>query len=83
MFHFSDAHADTLIEKSLAETDRGKRQALIRELQQIAYDQVPFIPIAFPAYQLAARVGVSVDETGAGHLSGVGQSWFMNHWRRV
>lgn len=83
VFHFSDAHADTLIEKSLAETDLGKRQALIRELQQIAYDQVPFIPIAFPAYQLAARVGVSVDETGAGHLSGVGQSWFMNHWRRV
>lgn len=80
VFGYSNPQVDKALEEALATPDLDEQKKLVEQVQQAAYDDVPFIPIAYPAYQLGAREGVALDETGKGGLSGVGQAWFMNHW---
>ncbi len=80
VFHYSNQRVDAMLDEALASTDASEQERLVKEVQRIAYDEVPFIPIAYPAYQFGARDGVVLDETGKGGLSGVGQGWFMDRW---
>ena len=80
VFHYSNKEVDEMLDKALASADKAEQERLAKDVQRIAYDEVPFIPIAYPAYQFGARTGVVLDETGKGGLSGVGQGWFMDRW---
>ncbi len=80
VFHYTNPNVDKLLDEVLATSDDAKQVDLAKQIQQIAYDDVPFIPIAYPAYQLGAKTTVALDETGKGGLSGVGQGWFMDRW---
>ncbi len=72
---------DALLEEAAAITDAERRVAIVREIQEHIYNDVPFIPVAYPTYALIARPGISLDETGLDTLSGVaGVGWFMNLW---
>lgn len=74
VFHYSNPQADAKLEEALKTKDRGQQIALVKEIQQIAYDDVPFIPTAFPAYQFGARNGISLDETGRGDSPASGRA---------
>lgn len=86
VFHYSNPAVDKALEDALATANIDKQEKLLKSVQQAAYDDVPFIPIAYPAYQLGARDGVVLNETGKasatgkGGLSGVGEAWFMDRW---
>ncbi|MEO8829761.1 ABC transporter substrate-binding protein [Lapillicoccus sp.] len=80
VFHYSNPAVDKALEDALATADTDRQKELLKQVQQAAYDDVPFIPIAYPAYELGARDGVVLDETGKGTLSGVGEAWFMDRW---
>jgi len=81
VFHYDKPEVDTLISQALTTADVAKRQALAAKIQQYVYDDVPFIPVAYPAYELVSKKSISLDETGDGHLSGVGEAYFMDRWK--
>lgn len=81
IFHYSNPEVDARLDEALSTTDFERRSQLVHEIQQIVYDDVPFIPIAYPTYQLATQANVILDETGEGTISGVaGVGWFMDRW---
>jgi peptide/nickel transport system substrate-binding protein len=80
VFRYKNPEVDARLEKALSAVDLPERQRLAIEVQQMVFEDAPFIPIAYPAYELASREGVRLDETGDGHLSGVGSAWFMDRW---
>ncbi len=80
VFRYDNPEVDAKLEEALGSVDEAEQQRLAIEVQELVYEDVPFIPVAYPAYQLASREGVRLDETGDGKLSGVGTAWFMNRW---
>jgi peptide/nickel transport system substrate-binding protein len=61
---YSNAEVNKLIEQELAETDTAKRDEIIAQLQDIAAEDVPYIPSWFGKNVAVAGPGVSgVEET--------------------
>lgn len=84
IFRYSDPEVDALLDEALSTADFARRSAIVNEVQRIVYEDVPFIPIAYPTYQLATRAGIELDETGGGTISGAaGVGWFMDRWEVV
>lgn len=81
VFRYKNTQVDALLDEALASADQAKRAANAKQIQKIVYDEVPFIPIAYPSYELVGRKGVSLDETGKGALSSFGVGFFMTEWR--
>ncbi len=81
VFRYKNDTVDTALATAFATTDVPRRVAIVRQIQQQLYDDLPLIPIAHPAYQLIAKPGLTLDETGKGGLSSIGPGFFMNRWR--
>ncbi len=81
VFHYKNDAVDTALANAFATTDVTKRVDLVRGIQKQLYDDLPLIPFAHPAYQLIAKPGTVLDETGKGGLSSIGPGFFMNRWR--
>ncbi len=81
IFHYSNPEVDAGLDEALATADSERRSQIVNEIQQIVYNDVPFIPIAYPTYQLASQTNIVLNETGEGTISGVaGIGWFMDRW---
>ena len=81
IFHYDNPQVDALLEEAAATANPGRRVEIIWDIQQYVYDEVPFIPAAYPTYQLITQPNVVLNETGLGTLSGMGVGWFMNLWQ--
>lgn len=83
VFRYSNSEVDKLLEEGLATANFARRVEIANAVQKRVYDDAPFIPIAYPVYELATRKNILLDEdqTGKGTLSGVGVGYFMNRWR--
>ncbi len=81
VFRYKNTRVDSLLDEALASADQAKRAENAKQIQKIVYDDVPFIPIAYPSYELVGRKGVTLDETGKGALSSFGVGFFMTEWR--
>ncbi len=81
VFRYKNDTVDTALATAFATTDIPRRVAIVQQIQQQLYDDLPLIPIAHPAYQLIAKPGLTLDETGKGGLSSIGPGFFMNRWR--
>lgn len=81
VFGYKSDRVDRLLAEAFATTEVAPRAALAHQIQEVVYADLPLIPFAHPAYQLACQPGVELAETGAGALSSVGIAFFMNRWR--
>jgi peptide/nickel transport system substrate-binding protein len=81
VFGYKSGQVDGLLAEAFATTEVEPRAALAHQIQEVVYADLPLIPFAHPAYQLACQPGVELDETGEGALSSVGTAFFMNRWR--
>lgn len=80
VFRYSNPDVDELLAQSMATADLAERQEIAVRVQEQVYEDVPFIPIAYPAYELACQEGVTLDESGDGGLSSIGVGFFMDRW---
>ncbi len=81
VFRYKNDAVDTALATAFATTDVPRRVEIVRQIQQQLADDLPLIPIAHPAYQLIAKPGITLDETGKSGLSSIGPGFFMNRWR--
>ena len=51
---WSDATATKLTNDARSETDPAKRAAMYKQIQQIVWDQTPYLPINYPPYRYAS-----------------------------
>ncbi len=58
---YSNAEVDSLTEASLLETDNAKRAEMLREVEQILYDEAAFVPLHWQNLSWAARKGVGIE----------------------
>lgn len=81
VFRYKNAQVDSALADANATTDLQKRVALVRQIQQQVYNDLPMLPFAHPAYQMICKQSITLDETGAGNLSSIGIAFFMNRWK--
>ncbi len=80
VFAYKNPAVDELLAEAYATTDVAQRAELARQIQEQVYNDLPLIPFAHPTYQMICQPNVTLDETGAGGISSVGQGFFMNRW---
>ena len=60
--NYSNPKVDELILKSQSETDPDKRAAMLKEVEQIAYEEAAFIPLHWQDLAWAARKGIGISD---------------------
>jgi peptide/nickel transport system substrate-binding protein len=80
VFGYKNPTVDSLLTDAYATTNVDERVAIAHQIQEQVYNDLPLIPFAHPAYQMIAKPGITLDETGTGALSSIGPGYFMNRW---
>ena len=59
--NFCNKELDKLVLAAQSETDRATREAQLRQVEQIAYDEAAFVPLHWQNLAWAARKGVNIE----------------------
>ncbi|MGH2560528.1 MAG: ABC transporter substrate-binding protein [Thermomicrobiales bacterium] len=81
VFHYTNPDVDAALAEAYATTDVAQRVELAHQVQQQVVQDLPFLILAHPRYELMCTANIVLDETGTGELCSVGTGFFMNRWR--
>lgn len=81
VFRYNSPAVDKALADAYATTDVAQRVDLAHQVQQQVANDLPFLIMVHPTYEMMCKATIVMDETGQGGLSSVGPSFFMNRWR--